>query len=156
MADVLLVDDDGSVLLTLAIALRRHGHTVTVAGDAQQALQKLELHRFEFLVSDVRMPGMSGVELALHVSRQADAPRVILTSAHAQIPPREGEVVAFFPKPVDPARLSDLLSSPPDAPTASGSDTPPSNEARSNQLAERAKRYTPKSQQNGVWRPYPV
>ena len=115
MADVLLVDDDGSVLLTLAIALRRHGHSVTVACDAQQALSQLERRHFNFLVSDVRMPDMNGVELARRVSRRADAPRVILTSAHFN-PQERGEAVeVFLPKPVDPEQLHALLSGESDA-----------------------------------------
>ncbi|MBV9470820.1 MAG: response regulator, partial [Abitibacteriaceae bacterium] len=85
MANVLLVDDDGSVLLTLAIALRRYGHTVTVACDGNQALLHLKRHQFAYLVSDIRMPGMSGIELASRARRLAHPPRVILTSAYSNV-----------------------------------------------------------------------
>ena len=111
MAEVLLVDDDGSVLLTLAIALRRRGHDVTVACDANQALAQLRRRSFDFLISDVRMPGLSGLELATRVQRMAHPPRVILTSAYPFIEHREGVSEAFLPKPLDVQQLNDHLNS---------------------------------------------
>ncbi len=112
MAEVLLVDDDGSVLLTLAIALRRQGHNVTVAGDANQALSHLQRHHFEFLVSDVRMPGMSGVELAQQVRSLDDPPQIILTSAYPHVETRGGLARAFLQKPLDVNQLNELLKAP--------------------------------------------
>jgi DNA-binding NtrC family response regulator len=117
MAQVLLVDDDSSVLLTLSIALQRRGHKVTVACDAQQALSQLARTQFDFLVTDIRMPGMSGLELAGRARASGDSPRVILTSAHydPQMSPNPAAQVAeeFFPKPVDVEKLDALLSQPP-------------------------------------------
>ena len=109
MASVLLVDDDGNVLLTLAIALRRQGHNVTVACDAGQALAELKSHRFSFLVSDVRMPGMTGFELAHRAHCLENAPRIILTSAYSNLETQDDIVEAFLPKPIDIARLNALL-----------------------------------------------
>lgn len=111
MAEVLLVDDDGSVLLTLAIALRRLGHKVTVACDAEQALRHLKEHHYAFLISDVRMPGMSGVELAARASHLRFAPRIVLTSAYSNLITRDDIVEAFMQKPLDLERLHELLCS---------------------------------------------
>jgi len=110
MADVLLVDDDGSVLITLAIALRRHGHSVTVACDGQQALSQLDRRHFNFLVSDVRMPDMNGIELARQVRHRDDAPCVILTSAHYSPPEPNDNPELFLPKPIDPEQLHALFN----------------------------------------------
>jgi CheY-like chemotaxis protein len=110
MADILLVDDNGSVLLTLAIALRRRGHSVTVASEGRSALHELQTHHFDFLVSDVRMPGMSGIELAQRAKNIDDAPRVILTSAYSNIGSYEGVAEAFLRKPLDTEQLDTLLS----------------------------------------------
>ena len=109
MAEVLLVDDDGSVLLTLAIALRRRGHSVIVAGDAAQALAHLQRRRFAFVISDVRMPGMSGVELAAIVRQMPDPPRVVLTSAFPSVENREGAAEAFLQKPINLEALAEML-----------------------------------------------
>ena len=123
MSDVLLVDDDSSILLTLSIALRRRGHVVTVACDAQQALTQLARHEFDFLITDIRMPGMSGLELASRARAGKNAPRIILTSAHydPNLSPNLASQVAeeFLSKPIDIERLDALLNPslpPPSAP----------------------------------------
>lgn len=110
MADVLLVDDNGSVLLTLAIALRRRGHAVTMSSEGTQALAYLRQHRFDFLISDVRMPGMSGIQLASYVKQLPDPPHIILTSAYSTLEAREGLAEAFLRKPIDIAQLDTILS----------------------------------------------
>ncbi len=110
MADVLLVDDNGSVLLTLAIALRRRGHAVTMSSEGTQALAYLRQHRFDFLISDVRMPGMSGIQLATYVKQLPDPPHIILTSAYSTLEAREGLAEAFLRKPIDIAQLDTILS----------------------------------------------
>ena len=111
MAEVLLVDDDGSVLLTLAIALRRQGHSITVAGDAFQAMTHLKKSRFDFLISDVRMPGISGLELAARAKSLPAPPRVILTSAYPFVEDRHAVSEAFLQKPIDVHLLSEYLNS---------------------------------------------
>jgi CheY-like chemotaxis protein len=110
MANVLLVDDNGNILFTLAIALRRLGHDVTVSSDPCQALTLLKRQRFDFLVSDVRMPRMSGIELAAEAKRLKHVPRVILTSAYSNVEAREGVAEAYLRKPLDVQQLHDLLS----------------------------------------------
>jgi CheY-like chemotaxis protein len=110
MANVLLVDDNGNILFTLSIALRRLGHTVIGSSDPREALTLLKRHRFDFLVSDVRMPHMSGIELAAEAKRQTHVPRIILTSAYSNIEAREGVAEAYLRKPLDVQQLHDLLS----------------------------------------------
>lgn len=110
MAQILLVDDDANVLLTLAIALRRSGHCVTVAQNGWQALNLLRRQPFAFLISDVKMPGMTGLELSQRAHDFPNPPRVILTSA-LDIDLSESCAEAFMPKPIDVARLNDVLKS---------------------------------------------
>lgn len=119
MASILLVDDDDSVLLTSSIALRRQGHEVVVAGDAQQALRQLEKRRFEFLISDIQMPGIDGLELAARVRAISAAPRIILMSAHydqRRLP--DSLSSAFLQKPLDFDALGVLLGTSPAPPAA--------------------------------------
>ncbi len=126
MAEVLLVDDDGSVLLTLAIALRRQGHGVTVAGDAFQAMTHLKKSRFDFLISDVRMPGISGLELAARARLLPGPPRVILTSAYPFVEDRHHVSEAFLQKPIDVHLLSAYLNS--DSPNGHSAASPPKHQ----------------------------
>jgi DNA-binding NtrC family response regulator len=112
MASILLVDDDNSVLLTSSIALRRRGHEVTLAGDGLQALHQLHRNNFDFVVSDIRMPGMSGLELAERIQDLPNAPRIVLTSAHydAKMEPNPAAIAAaFLQKPLDFSALCEIL-----------------------------------------------
>ncbi len=108
MAQILLVDDDTNVLLTLAIALRRQGHTVTVAQNGWQALSLLRREQFAFLISDVKMPGMTGIELAQRAHALPQVPLIILTSA-LDVDIAEGIAEHFLPKPIDVAHLHEVL-----------------------------------------------
>ena len=124
MAQILLVDDDTNVLLTLAIALRRQGHVVTVAQNGWQALNLLRHQKFAFLVSDVKMPGMTGQELAARTQKLDAPPRVILTSA-LDVEWDPNVVEAFLPKPIDVDRLSNIIQ-----PTEARREFPPSQTER--------------------------
>ena len=108
MAQILLVDDDTNVLLTLAIALRRQGHTVTVAQNGWQGLNLMRRQAFAVLISDVKMPGMTGIELAMRAHQLPQPPRIVLTSAlEVEIEP--GLADLFLPKPLDVTRLQEFV-----------------------------------------------
>ncbi|MEW5740324.1 MAG: response regulator [Myxococcota bacterium] len=80
----LLVDDNAAFVENLAEILQDTGATVDVAADAEAALEQLERARYDVLVTDMKMPGMSGTEL-LHRARRADpALPVVLLSAYVQ------------------------------------------------------------------------
>lgn len=114
MAKILLVDDDESVLFTSSLALRRRGHEVVVANSGEQALSRLAQQRFEFLISDIQMPGINGLELAAKVGEIPNKPRIILMSAHydeKRLPVRLSQ--AFLQKPLDFDTLNRLLESNP-------------------------------------------
>src|ERR1700739_3207699 len=60
---ILVVDDERSICELLEIAFRKEGHRVEVAHDVPAAKRKLESQIFDIVISDVRMPGESGVDL---------------------------------------------------------------------------------------------
>jgi len=74
MKSILVVDDIFSIRLAIQDFLSPH-FTVVTAGDGQEALEILSERRFDLLLSDIRMPGMSGIELIQHVPRLADGRR---------------------------------------------------------------------------------
>lgn len=121
MSRVLLVDDNASVLLTLAIALRRRGHDVTTAANGTQALAQLFNHRFDVVVSDVRMPDISGVQLANIIQKNKYATRVILTSAYSTLEAHQNVAEAFLRKPVDVSQLDEMLNRQPPKQTPTSS-----------------------------------
>src|SRR5689334_8614208 len=63
MAHILVVDDERSICELLEITFRKEGHRVEIAHDFPTAKRKLESQIFDIVVSDVRMPGETGVDL---------------------------------------------------------------------------------------------
>jgi two-component system, NtrC family, response regulator PilR len=80
MAHILVVDDEKSICELLEITFRKEGHRVEVAHSVESAKRKLEGSLFDIIISDVRMPGATGVEL-LQFTREVapDAYFVLIT-----------------------------------------------------------------------------
>ncbi len=72
---VLVVDDERSMRELLSIVLKRDGHEVLVAEDGQRAIDLLKRQRVDILITDIRMPQMSGVDV-LREAKQID-PEII-------------------------------------------------------------------------------
>ncbi len=63
MANILIVDDERSICELLEITFRKDGHRVEIATGGQAARRSLESKIFDIIISDIRMPDMSGVDL---------------------------------------------------------------------------------------------
>jgi len=110
---LLLVDDDASLLRLLTIRLEGEGFTVTAVEDGQNALRKLQNNNFDVVLSDLRMPGLDGLALFEQIMGiRKDIP-VILMTAHGTISDAvaatQRGVFGFLPKPVDHDELRTLL-----------------------------------------------
>jgi DNA-binding NtrC family response regulator len=82
---VLIVDDETSILDTLRILLKRDGYEVHTAVGGQQALDWLDTNRPDFIITDIRMPGVGGIEI-LNAAREIDPTiPVILMTAQASL-----------------------------------------------------------------------
>lgn len=68
MANILIVDDDPAVQMTIWLLLERAGHQITVAGDGRKGLALFEAGQFDLLF-DIFMPGMDGLETMRHIRR---------------------------------------------------------------------------------------
>ena len=68
---VLVVDDERSMRELLSIVLRREGYDVTLAENGRSAIEQLERARFDLLISDIKMPDMSGVDV-LRAAKRLD------------------------------------------------------------------------------------
>jgi DNA-binding NtrC family response regulator len=84
--DCLLVDDDPLIRLCVKTMVVAAGHRVTSAGDGDAAIDILSSHRFDVVISDVRMPNLDGWGLIEHVRRSAPDTDVILMTAYATVP----------------------------------------------------------------------
>jgi two-component system, NtrC family, response regulator PilR len=81
-ARVLVVDDEPSMRQMLSIALRREGYQVSTAGDGEAALAALAAGQLDLLITDVRMPEMSGVDLLREAKRIDPGLSVVMMTAY--------------------------------------------------------------------------
>lgn len=85
MANVILVDDEKSIRVTLREFLRDAGHEVTTVGDATAALALIRAHDFDVLVTDIVLPRVTGLELLQEVRSESPDLQVILITGEPAI-----------------------------------------------------------------------
>ena len=109
---VLVVDDDPSIRETFALQLGRKGYEIRTAGSAEEALNVLDGFRPEVVITDVRMPGMDGLEL-LRKSRECSDTDVIVITAHEDMESAVGAMKAgaydYLVKPLDLKKIGEVL-----------------------------------------------
>jgi two-component system response regulator GlrR len=106
---ILIVDDDPSLLRLLSIRLKANGFEPITAETAERALSSLPAFQPEVIVTDMRMPGMDGMQLFREVNARYPALPIIVLTAHGSIPDavsatREG-VFSYLTKPFDSQQL---------------------------------------------------
>ena len=101
---ILLVDDDAYIRAFTRILLERAGYTVLTAPDGEQGLRVFETHASSIglLLTDFRMPGLNGAELADRVLAADSKPAVLIMTGDGQKAAGEHE---FIEKPVTPSTL---------------------------------------------------
>jgi FixJ family two-component response regulator len=82
---VLVVEDDDEVRCLLQREIQEQGHPVTAVGDAELALSALRERCFSIVITDIRMPGMDGVELTQTIKRDWPDTEVIIITGFASI-----------------------------------------------------------------------
>lgn len=107
---VLIVEDDADLGGFLEAALRRRvGRRVLLAQNAEQAIGLMADRDIDVLVTDIQMPGMSGLELVQQVRRTHPALPIVMMTAHASVDYAVGalrhQVDEFLIKPVSAAEL---------------------------------------------------
>jgi len=104
---VLVVDDDDEVSMSLKDLLELEGYAVTLAGTAPEALREAQRHRPDVILLDINLPGINGLQLArlLHEAMQRHPPRMAalsgLSPENLDVAARGAGLEAFFRKPVD-------------------------------------------------------
>jgi putative nucleotidyltransferase with HDIG domain len=111
---VLVVDDNASLLRFLVSAFSAHGCTVTQAAAAEQALALINEHAFDLVVSDIKMPGLSGLDLLRAVKgKQPGTPVVLITgnpSINSAVFGLRHGAYDYLPKPFSIREVQDLLA----------------------------------------------
>jgi two-component system nitrogen regulation response regulator GlnG len=113
MKPVWIVDDDRSIRWVIEKALSREGIAFSSFSSAQDALDALSGSAPEVLVSDVRMPGMSGLELLQTVKQRHPAVPVIVMTAYSDLDSAvaafQGGAYEYLPKPFDVDQAVELI-----------------------------------------------
>jgi response regulator RpfG family c-di-GMP phosphodiesterase len=110
---LLMVDDEVRILAALRRSLRREGYEILTAETPAEAIRLLDQHSVDLILSDQKMPGMSGMALLAEAAqRQPEAVRLLITGWTENVPPddlKALDVRALVPKPWQDAQLKQLL-----------------------------------------------
>lgn len=114
---VLVVDDEHVIADSLAAILRHEGYVAAVAYDGPTALTQCKSLHPDLVISDVVMPGMSGVEMAVLIRKSLPNCKILLFSGQAttrdllEQARRSGHDFDLLSKPVHPSELLAKLAS---------------------------------------------
>ena len=113
MAKLLIVDDDSGILSALKRSLRREGWKIVLADSPAKALSILDRGSVDLVLSDHKMPGMTGTELLAEVARRSPSTtRMLITGWSAAVSHKEVSEIgikALIPKPWDDTELKNIL-----------------------------------------------
>lgn len=112
-ARVLVCDDERLVLVMLAAALRDAGYEVIEAESAEEAIELARAQAPELALLDIRMTGMSGLEVAARFRDELSIPFVFLSAFNDADSRRRAHAlgaIAYLVKPVDIATLASIVS----------------------------------------------
>ncbi len=108
---IFVVDDEKCIADTLAVILRNSGYEATALYNAESALQQMESSCPALVISDVVMPGMNGVEMAVLIRQRHPACKILLFSGQAATVDilervrKRGYDFELLTKPVHPKEL---------------------------------------------------
>ena len=112
-AKILIVDDELIVRESLGGWLERDGHTVDKAASGEEALEKCANTRYDILLLDIKMEGMSGLEVLKKVNENDPDVSVVMITAYGSIPSAieamKGGAHEYLLKPFDPDELIVLI-----------------------------------------------
>jgi two-component system response regulator GlrR len=108
-SDILLVDDDPDLLRLISLRLKSAGYRVRTSDSGETALAALAIARPAAVITDLRMPGIDGMQLFEAIHRQHPTLPVIILTAHGTIPDAvaatQRGVFGFLTKPFDSQEL---------------------------------------------------
>lgn len=82
---ILVVDDEELVTQFFRETLQRSGYTVETASSAEAALKLLATVEFDVVLTDVKMPGLSGIDLLQQICKESEETPVLMITAHGTV-----------------------------------------------------------------------
>lgn len=106
----LIVEDNAHARELLCEMLAMLGYAIQAAGSAEEAIAILEKQRFDVLLSDINLPGMSGIELAKIVLAKAPGMQIIFASGYGYLVADKTDFeFVLLPKPFGLEQLSHAI-----------------------------------------------
>ena len=108
IAHILVVDDDDGIRSLVKKFLNENNFLVTTAENAENALEKIKIIKFDLIILDIMMPGKSGLEFLKDNKKILETPVILLTAKGEASERVEGlEIGAddYLPKPFEPKEL---------------------------------------------------
>ena len=81
---ILVADDEYLIRWSLSQALLQEGYEVITVEDGKQAVEAARRHRFDFIITDLVMPELSGWEILRYARQMHPQPRVVIMTAHGE------------------------------------------------------------------------
>jgi RNA polymerase sigma factor (sigma-70 family) len=110
---VYLIDDDAAVRDALDVMLRYHGYRTALFADAESFPDAFREDWVGCVVADLRLPGMSGIDLQARLLERRSAIPVVIITAHGDVPTARqalrAEAVDFIEKPFEDSELRDAI-----------------------------------------------
>lgn len=111
MARILVAEDETAVREFVIRALTHGGHEVSAVEDGQLALRALTRERFDLLLTDIVMPGMDGIALALKAAKDWPAMPIVMMTGFAAERQRAHNLDALINRVIaKPFTLADLIA----------------------------------------------
>src|SRR2546422_9558436 len=80
---ILVVDDEQSMTQFLGIVLRKEGYQVTAVNNGRDALERVKAENFDIVITDIKMPGMDGIQLLHGIKKHDPSLPVVIMTAYA-------------------------------------------------------------------------
>ncbi len=80
---ILVVDDEQSMTQFLSIVLRKEGYHVTAVNNGKDALEKVKAEPYDVVITDIKMPGMDGIQLLQQIKKHDPSLPVVIMTAYA-------------------------------------------------------------------------
>ena len=114
-AQILVIDDEPDLRTLYELTLLREGYRVDTAGTVQEALQLLGAHRFDVVITDMRLPDGMGTEVLTYLKSQHRAERSIVITAHGSaenaVESLKAGAFDYLTKPVDLKQFRTAIAS---------------------------------------------
>ncbi|MBF0606671.1 MAG: diguanylate cyclase [Candidatus Magnetobacterium sp. LHC-1] len=112
--NLLYVEDDKDINRQLSFFLRRRVKLLLSAFDGQEGLDMFKLHAPDVVVTDIRMPHMDGIQMAMHIKEINQDTKIIVTTAFNDeeyfLKAIDAQIDGFMKKPIDPRKLLETIA----------------------------------------------